>query len=141
MLAVTAILSCVIKIRGIFKSTKWRHFENVKFEALSARRELVTRVSDCIKKGNHRISDVSIDQGKWFAAKVLKENTEMRNDESMNSELTFVPTVPASGWRSFPSQDIPSLFNYGHIYYYVLKSIKTVVTHVDTNAHQSDERR
>ena len=38
MFAVTAILSCVIKIRGIFKSTKWRHFENVKFEAPSARR-------------------------------------------------------------------------------------------------------
>ena len=37
MFAVTAILSCVIKIRGLFKSTKWRHFENVKFEALSAR--------------------------------------------------------------------------------------------------------
>ena len=40
MLAVTDILSCVIKIRGIFKSTKWRDFENVKFEALSARRVL-----------------------------------------------------------------------------------------------------
>ena len=40
MFAVTAILSCVIKIRGLFKSTKWRHFENVKFEALSARRVL-----------------------------------------------------------------------------------------------------
>ena len=38
MLAVTAILLCLIKIRGLFKSTKWRHFENVKFEALSARR-------------------------------------------------------------------------------------------------------
>ena len=38
MFAVTAILSCVIKIRGLFKSTNWRHFENVKFEALSARR-------------------------------------------------------------------------------------------------------
>ena len=36
MFAVTAILSCVIKIRELFKSTKWRHFENVKFEALSA---------------------------------------------------------------------------------------------------------
>ena len=35
--AVTTILSCIIKIRGLFKSTKWRHFENVKFEALSAR--------------------------------------------------------------------------------------------------------
>ena len=41
MFAVTAILSCVIKIRGLFKSTKWRHFENVKFEALSARRDAV----------------------------------------------------------------------------------------------------
>ena len=38
MFAVTAILSCVINIRGLFKSTKWRHFENVKFGALSARR-------------------------------------------------------------------------------------------------------
>ena len=37
--AVTAILSCAIKIRWLFKSTKWRHFENVKFEALSARLE------------------------------------------------------------------------------------------------------
>ena len=37
MFAVTAILSCVIKICGLFKSTKWRHLENVKFEALSAR--------------------------------------------------------------------------------------------------------
>ena len=41
MLAVTAILSCVIKIPGLFKSTNWRHFQNVKFEALSARREMV----------------------------------------------------------------------------------------------------
>ena len=39
MFAVTAILSCVTKIRGLFKSTKWRHFENVKFEALSVWRE------------------------------------------------------------------------------------------------------
>ena len=38
MFVVTAILSCIIKIRGLFKSAKWRHFENVKFEALSARR-------------------------------------------------------------------------------------------------------
>ena len=39
MFAVTAILSCVIKIRGLFKSTKWRHFENVKLEALSSQRD------------------------------------------------------------------------------------------------------
>ena len=57
----------------------------------------------------------------------------------MNSKLTFVPTVPASGWPSFPAQDIPSPFTYVHIYYYALDSIKTVVTDVDTNAHQSNE--
>ena len=38
MFAVTAILSSIIKIRRLFKSTKWRHFENVKFEAPSAQR-------------------------------------------------------------------------------------------------------
>ena len=41
MFAVTAILSCVIKIRGLFKSTKLRHFENVKFKAVSARRAML----------------------------------------------------------------------------------------------------
>ena len=45
MLAVTAILSCVIKIRGTFKSTKWRHFENVKFEALSALRAPLFKIN------------------------------------------------------------------------------------------------
>ena len=34
----TTLLSCIIKIRGLFKSSKWRHFQNVKFEALSAQR-------------------------------------------------------------------------------------------------------
>ena len=32
MFVVTAILSCVIKIHGLFRSTKWRHFENVKLK-------------------------------------------------------------------------------------------------------------
>ena len=57
----------------------------------------------------------------------------------MNSKLIFVPTVPSLAWHSFPSQDIPSLFNYGHIYYYMLEFIKTVLTDMDTNAHQSDK--
>ena len=104
---------------------------------LSGKRdELVTGVSDCIKKGSHRVLDVSIDQGKWFAAKVIKENQEVIVDKSIKSKLSFVPTVPVSGWRTFQSQDIPVLFNYGHIYYYALESIKTVVTE---SGHQDDE--
>ena len=83
------------------------------------------RVSDCLKGPNHRILDVSIDGGKWFAIKVLKENEELSKKENVKEECV-VPAVPASGWRSFPSYDIPVLFNYGHIYYYALESIRTV---------------
>ena len=55
MFAVTAILSCVIKIRGLFRSTKWRHFENVKFEAFSARRvESRNSVQFCLEKLRHK---------------------------------------------------------------------------------------
>ena len=43
----------------------------------------MTRVSDCIKKGSNRVLDVSIDQGKWFAAKVIKENQEVIVDKSI----------------------------------------------------------
>ena len=96
----------------------------------------MTRVSDCIKKGSHRVLDESIDQGKWFAAKVIKENQEVIVDKSIKSKLSFVPTVPVSGWRTFQSQDIPVLFNCGHIYHYALESIKTVVTE---SGHQDDE--
>ena len=79
---------------------------------------------------------MSIDQEKWFAAKVIKENQEVIVDKSIKSKLSFVPTVPVSGWRTFQSQDIPVLFNYGHIYYYALESSKTVVTE---SGHQDDD--
>ena len=100
---------------------------------LSGKRdELVTRVSDCIKKGSHRVLDMSIDQGKWFAAKVIKENQEVIVDKSIKSKLSFIPTVPVSGWCTFQSQDIPVLFNYGHIYYYALRVYQDCSNRVDT---------
>ena len=38
------------------------------------RTEIVQHVADCLKGPNHRVLEISIDRGKWFAAKVLKEN-------------------------------------------------------------------
>ena len=79
---------------------------------LSGKRdELLKRVSDCIKSGNHHTLDPSIDDGKWFLAKVLKENAKLQ----ANCSLSSLPFVPSTGWRTFPSQNIPSLFNYGHV--------------------------
>ena len=60
MFAVTAILSCIIKIRWLFKYTKWRHFENVKFEAVSARHDLqYGGCSNILRKPtNHFLSSI-----------------------------------------------------------------------------------
>ena len=40
-----------------------------------------------------------------------------------------IPCIPSSAWRVFPSQNIPSLFNYGHVHYYALESIQNVADH------------
>ena len=37
------------------------------------RDELLKRVSNCIKSGNHHTLDPSIDNGKWFAAKIWQQ--------------------------------------------------------------------
>ena len=51
------------------------------------RGEIVQRVSDCLKGPNHRILDVSIDGGKWFAVKVLKENEELSKKENVKGKF------------------------------------------------------
>ena len=87
---------------------------------LSGKRdELVQRVRNCIKGGNHGTIDPNIDDGKWFAAKVIKENCKFKE----NCSVISLPIIPSSGWRAFPSQNIPQLFNYGHMHYYALESI------------------
>ena len=53
---------------------------------LSGKRdELLKRVSDCIKSGNHHMLDPSINDGKCFSAKVLKENAKLQANCSLSS--------------------------------------------------------
>ena len=55
---------------------------------LSGKRdELLKRVSDCIKSGNHHTFDPTIDDGKWFSAKVLRENAKLQANCSLSSLL------------------------------------------------------
>ena len=67
--------------------------------------DLVKRVSDCIKSGNHHTLDASIDNGKWFAAKVIKESLEL---QATGSSITLL-FIPSTGWRDFPSHCILSI--------------------------------
>ena len=86
-----------LKCRGIKQTVK--------------REDLLVRVKDCLKSGNSHILDSCIDNGKWLEVKILRE----RNAESLTSNtktVNDVPvTVPQTGWKVFPSQDLPSLFN------------------------------
>ena len=65
---------------------------------------------------------VTHDDGKWFSAKVFKQNAKLQ----ANCSLSSFPFVPSTGWRAFPSQNIPSLFNYGHVHYYALESVEDI---------------
>ena len=84
------------------------------------RQELVTRVKDCIASGNHHLLDPGIDGGKWLKAKEDREH-----GSNLTDHKSLVPDPPQKNWGVFPSYDIPSLFNYGHVYHYALETLPT----------------
>ena len=71
------------------------------------RGELLKRVRECI---------ASIKSGKSYAARALQE--QKAQDKRRQSNLVSFLAIPFAGWRKFPSQDIPALFNYGHVHFY-----------------------
>ena len=70
------------------------------------------------ESGDHHKLDPSIDNDKWFATKVVKESSDLQE----NRNFTSPPFIPSTGWRAFPPNNIPTLFNYGHVNYYALES-------------------
>ena len=76
-------------------------------------------IGEVSKSGDQQKLDPSIDNGKWFAAKVLKESSDLQE----NGDLTLLPFIPSTGRRAFPSNSIPFLFIYGHVHYFALGSI------------------
>lgn len=67
--------------------------------------ERAKRVRDCIKSGDYHKLDPSIDNGKWFAAKVLKESSDLQE----SSNFTSPPLIPSPSWHTFLRNNIPSL--------------------------------
>ena len=59
---------------------------------LSGKRDdLVKRVAECIQAGKHHTLNPSIDEGTWFAAKVMKENFGLQQ----NSNVVSLPDIPS----------------------------------------------
>ncbi|KAK3928981.1 Ubiquitin carboxyl-terminal hydrolase 36 [Frankliniella fusca] len=93
--------------------------------------DLVERIALVIGKGKSHILDPKIDKGKWYQAKADAQATDRRLE--LISSQSFIATqqgikFPSKGWKPFPSADIPSMFNYGHIYFYTVESRPTLQT-------------
>lgn len=109
------------------------------------RQVLVQRVSDCIRSGNHRSLDVSIDGGKWLTAKVLgitsPQSAVPKTDCKKKQGIAIAgsPALPLPAeWNKFQSKDIPPYYNYGHIYHYSLESIKDITPSDDNEDNRID---
>ena len=67
------------------------------------KQELFDRVKDCLSL---KINiDPKVDGGKWYEMKVSQQQQQHKKPESN--------IFPKTGWKSFPSVDIPTVFNYG----------------------------
>ena len=61
--------------------------------------------------------DPKVDGGKWYKLKEqLSSSTNINNGERVDSERIK--------WGTFPSNDIPFVFNEGHIYRYLIEEVE-----------------
>ena len=100
------------------------------------RDELIARVRDCVNSRNHHVLDPSIDGGKWIDNK--QQSNGHKIDKTNSGKSSQVPDIPTSGWKSWPSYDIPAQFNYGHVYFYALELLPSNTSNV-INENTSDE--
>ena len=85
--------------------------------------------------------DPKVDGGKWY---VLKEQ-EIPSTVDILAEgcLEIVHHVAVSQpnsnqWKVFPNTNIPSMFNYGHIYHYLVEEVVNVTLCGDTVDEDGD---
>ena len=86
--------------------------------------ELVERVR--LASGKVKV-DPKIDAGQWYEMKKKSICPITANAIGMS--------FPQSGWKQFPSQNIPTNFNYGHVYYYLIESIESVLNGSNNDCH------
>ncbi|XP_071085447.1 uncharacterized protein [Haliotis cracherodii] len=85
--------------------------------------ELVERCQECIRAQQDTDISISIDNGKWYQIKVQDVLASL-NSSSPCSAVTQTPTPPITGWKAFPSGNIPPTFSYGDIYQYIIASAR-----------------
>lgn len=89
----------------------------------------ICRVASCISSGQSANLDVSVDGGHWYDVKCKTRTT-----------TSSIPILPISGWKKFPSTNIiPSNFNDGHMYHYIIESVQDVGVDIIYDCGSDDE--
>lgn len=92
-------------------------------------REAIEKVRACIAL---KIKvNPGVDGGKWYELKKRGISTQ-----TTANGATSV-TAPDNGWATFPSVDVPEMFNYGSVYHYLIESIAHFGQ--ENNSDSSDE--
>ncbi|KAK3928353.1 Hormone-sensitive lipase, partial [Frankliniella fusca] len=88
--------------------------------AQGSKDDLVERVAMVMATGKSNIIDPRADNGKWYNAKAAA----VREAESHLTVMTQANLeIPDNQrWQPFPSVDLPAMFNFGHIYFYLVES-------------------
>ena len=86
--------------------------------------ELVERVEGYFSIGKQ--IDPKVDGGKWYQAKAAKQKqaktVELNAHDGNAGEKALKETT---AWQRFPSRNLPSMYNYGHVYHYLVESVPT----------------
>ena len=80
------------------------------------KQQLIDRVKRCLATNTG--VNPTIDNGKWYE---LKKNLEKNLSTQKPDQFT-----PTQGWKVFPSFNIPSIFNYGHINLHNAKCVNII---------------
>ena len=67
----------------------------------------------------------------WYQQKLDTSN----KSENLQSNVT----VLKDEWRKFPSRNLPSNFNYSHVYHYLIESVSDVYVDVSVTKGSDDE--
>ena len=85
-----------------------------------------------VKNENHTKIDIAVDLGKWYQIKAQEQAKKL--------PTAGLPSVlPVTGWKAFSVHNIPLMFNEGHVYHYLVKSIPIVAVNVAYDTGGEDD--
>ncbi|XP_065070738.1 uncharacterized protein LOC135695544 [Rhopilema esculentum] len=100
---------------SVVELKRWLECHGVK--RTGKKQDLIDRVRGAIE--TRQGIDPKVDGGKWY---------DIKRSSLQVEDAPAVWKIPGEDWKSFPSCDIPSMFNYGHVYHYLVESISQFAT-------------